>query len=112
MGILEQTNSALKVQVVTLTLVDLPSGNLELRAARGLSKIKTGKLPQVIEHGISSWVVEQDAGAIIPDVNKDERFDPKDDQVKGIISKSILCAPIHYRGKVIGTLEAHQSERS
>jgi len=106
MGILEQTNSALNVQVVALTLVDLPSGNLELRAARGLSKIKIGKLPQVIEHGISSWVVEQDAGAIIPDVNKDERFDPKDDQVKGIVSKSILCAPIHYRGKVIGTLEA------
>ncbi len=106
MGILEQTDSALKVQVVTLTLVDLPSGNLELRAARGLSKAKTGKLPRIIEHGISSWVVAHDAGAIISDINKDERFDPRDDQVKGLLLKSILCAPIHYRGKVIGTLEA------
>ncbi len=35
MGILEQTESALDVQVVTLTLVDLPSGNLELRAVKG-----------------------------------------------------------------------------
>jgi NtrC-family two-component system sensor histidine kinase KinB len=106
MGILEQTNSALNIQAVTLTLVDLPSGNLELRAARGLPKSKMGKLPRVIERGISSWVVENNEGAIILDVNKDERFDPKDDQVKGILAKTILCAPIHYRGKVIGTLEA------
>jgi PAS domain S-box-containing protein len=105
MGILEQTESALNVQVVILTLVDLPSGNLELRAVKGWPKTKTGKLPRNIERGISYWVVEHDEGAIILDVNKDERFNPKDDQVKGMISKSILCAPIHYRGKVIGTLE-------
>jgi PAS domain S-box-containing protein len=106
MGILEQTDLALDVQVVALTLVDLPSGNIELRAAKGWPKTKTGKLPRNIERGISCWVVEHDEGAIILDVNKDDRFDSKDDQVKGIISKSILCAPIHYRGKVIGTLEA------
>jgi PAS domain S-box-containing protein len=106
MGILEQTESALDVQVVTLTLVDLPSGNLELRAVKGWPKTKTGKLPRNIERGISSWVVEHDEGAIILDVNKDDRFDLQNDQVKGINSRMILCAPIHYRGKVIGTLEA------
>jgi NtrC-family two-component system sensor histidine kinase KinB len=105
MGILEQTNLALNVQVVTLTLVDLPSGDLELRAVKSWPKTKTGKLPRVIEGGVSCWVVEHDEGAIILDVNKDKRFDPKYDQVKGIISKTILCAPIHYREKVIGTLE-------
>jgi NtrC-family two-component system sensor histidine kinase KinB len=106
MGILEQTDLAINVQVVTLTLVDLPSGNLELRAVKGWTKTKTTRLPRKIEHGISYWVVEHDEGAILLDVNKDDRFDLKDDQVKGIISKAILCAPIHYRGKVIGTLEA------
>lgn len=110
MGILEQTDLALHVNVVMLTLVDLPSGNLELRAAKGWTKTKTIKLPHKIEGGISSWVVEYDEGALILDVNKDDRFDPKDDQIEGIISKTILCAPIHYRGKVIGTLEAINSK--
>jgi NtrC-family two-component system sensor histidine kinase KinB len=106
MGILEQTDFALNVHLVLLTLVDLPSGNLELRAAKGWTKTKTGKFPLKIERGVSCWVVEHDEGAIILDVNKDDRFDTIDDQVKGIISKTILCAPIHYRRKVIGTLEA------
>lgn len=106
MGILEQTDLALKVQVVFLTLVDLQSGNLELRAAKGWPKSPGGGLPRNIEHGISRWVVERDEGVIIQDVSKDDRFDPEADQVKGIISKVVLCAPINYRGQVIGTLEA------
>jgi PAS domain S-box-containing protein len=105
-GILEQTDLALNVQGVLLTLVDLPSGNLELRATNGGQRSKTGKTPRKIERGISYWVVEHDDGAIIQDVSKDDRFDHESDQRKGIISKAILCAPIHYRGQVIGTLEA------
>jgi two-component system, NtrC family, sensor histidine kinase KinB len=106
MGILEQTDLALNVQVVFLTLVDLQTGNLELRATKGRSTTQASKLPRKIEHGISCWVVEHDEGAIIQDVSKDDRFDHETDHVKKIIFKTVLCAPIHYRGKVIGTLEA------
>lgn len=52
------------------------------------------------------WVVEHDKGVIIQDVSKDNRFDPLSDQAKGIVSSSVICAPIHYRSKVIGALEA------
>jgi NtrC-family two-component system sensor histidine kinase KinB len=105
-GILEQTDKALNVQVVALTLVDIPNGKLELRAAKGWPKSKSVRMPRKIERGISHWVVEHDEGVIIPEVGKDVRFDPGTDQRKGIISKAILCAPIHYRAQVIGTLEA------
>ena len=64
----------------------------------------------MIEHGISSWVAEHDQGLIIQDVSKDERYDPDTDQYQGITSKAILCTPIHYRGQVIGTLEAINPE--
>jgi len=106
LGILEQTDMAINVQAVMLTLVDLQSGNVELKAVKGWQKTQSGRLPHKIERGISCWVVEHDEGAIIQDVSKDNRFDPETDQVKGIISKAVMCAPIHYRGKVIGTLEA------
>ena len=105
-GILEQTDMALNVQVVALTLVDQQNGDLELRAVKGWSKSKAGRLPNIIERGISCWVVEHDQGVIIHEVNKDVRFNPEADQRKGLVSKAILCAPIHYAGQVIGTLEA------
>src|SRR4030066_1587771 len=105
-GILDQTVQAVNVQVVALTLVDIQSGKLELRAAKGWPKGKSNKMPQEIKRGISCWVVEHDEGVIIPEVGKDDRFYPITDQRKGKISKAILCAPIHYRGQVIGTLEA------
>jgi NtrC-family two-component system sensor histidine kinase KinB len=106
MGILEQTLLALNVQVVAMTLVDTQSGNLELVAIKGRTKTKDGILPYKEKGGISRWVVNHDEGVIIPDASSDKRFDPRDDQVKRIISRAILCAPIHYRNQVIGTLEA------
>ena len=105
-GILEQTDRAINVKVVALTLVDIQSGKLELRAVKGWRKGKSFKMPLEIKRGVSCWVVDHDEGIIIPEVSEDDRFDPETDQRKGIISKAILCAPIHYRGKVIGTLEA------
>ena len=51
-------------------------------------------------------MVSHDEGVIIQDVNKDERINPKTDQLKGVAARSVLCAPIHYQGRVIGTLEA------
>jgi NtrC-family two-component system sensor histidine kinase KinB len=105
-GILEQTDQALNVQVVALTLVDIPSGKLELKAFKGWPKSKSVKMPCIVERGVSRWVVENDEGVIIPEVSIDDRFDSDTDQRKGLISKAILCTPIHYRGQVIGTLEA------
>ncbi len=106
MGILEQTILALNVQVVALTLVDMQSGSLELMAIKGRTKTKDGILPYKVKGGVTRWVVDHDEGVIILDAVSDKRFNPKDDRVKRIISKTILCAPIHYRSQVIGTLEA------
>jgi len=106
LGILEQTILALNVQVVTLCLVDMQSGSLELMSIKGRTKTKDGVLPYKVKGGVSRWVVDHDEGVIILDASSDKRFDSRDDRVKRIISKAILCAPIHYRNQVIGTLEA------
>jgi PAS domain S-box-containing protein len=105
-GILEQTVQALKVQMVELTLLDLQSGKYELRAVKGWPESNSLKLPHEIKQGFSRWVIEHDEGVIIPEASKDSRFIPDEDQIISKASKAILCAPIHYRGEVIGTLEA------
>jgi PAS domain S-box-containing protein len=43
---------------------------------------------------------------IVPDVSKDQRFDPAINQHLGFVTRAIGCAPIRYRGEVIGVIEA------
>jgi PAS domain S-box-containing protein len=105
-GIVEQTDLALNVQVVMLSLIDSANGKLTLRADKSWTNSKAPQVPHNIERGIAWWVTEHDEGVIIHDVTKDERFDVETDQRSRIKSKAIICAPIRYRGQVIGALEA------
>jgi NtrC-family two-component system sensor histidine kinase KinB len=106
MGILDQTNFALHVALVTLTLIDMQSGTQELKAAQGsLDTLPAGSLPGIYWR-INQHVVDKDEGLIIPDAFKDARFFSSSDSDKLLISSAVLCAPIHYRGQVIGTLQA------
>ena len=106
MGILDQIHLALNIHAVELTLLDPQTGSLDRRATRGWGKTRPAGAPRKIDRGISVWVVEHDEGVIIREADKDGRFNSQADQPKGMITRSVLCAPIHYRGKVIGTLEA------
>lgn len=105
-GILEQTDLTIHAQTILLTLTNPVFGKLELRAIKGQSGTEITEGSNKIEQGISCWVAEHDEGLIIKDVIQDPRFDPNQYQHAGSLPKAILCAPIHYRGQVIGTLEA------
>lgn len=105
-GILDQTDLTIRAQAIMLTLVDTKSGLLELRATKTQSDTQITEAPDKIERGVACWVAEHNEGLIIQDVSQDSRFDPSADQLPGGMPKAILCAPIHYRGEVIGTLEA------
>ncbi len=105
-GILEQVDLALNVQAVMLALIDPQTGCLERRAIRSVIKDQPVHILRQVERGIPSWVADRDQSLIVLDIRKDSRYDPQLDKDEGIIAKSVLCASIHYRGKVIGTLEA------
>jgi NtrC-family two-component system sensor histidine kinase KinB len=105
-GILDQTHMALNVQAVSLALFDNQSIVLELKATRSWPKVITDLHPRNIEGGVSLWVVENDEGVFSSDVAQDDRFNPQYDQVNGIVTHSLICSPIHYRGQVIGSLAA------
>jgi two-component system, NtrC family, sensor histidine kinase KinB len=105
-GILEQTDLTIHAQGIMLTLVDPQSAQLELRAYKGAPGMQIVEQPAKVERGISCWVAEHDEGLLIKDVSEDSRFDPEIDQQNEVIPHAVLCAPIHYRGQVIGTLQA------
>jgi PAS domain S-box-containing protein len=105
-GILDQTHLALNVQAVSLALFDNQGIALEQKATRSWPKVITDLHPLNIEGGVALWVVEHDEGVFSSDVAQDDRFNPQYDQVNGVVTHSLICSPIHYRGQVIGTLAA------
>lgn len=104
--ILEQISQALRVDVVSLALLDPNSTELVFRASTGPKSSEVIGIRLPIGQGIAGWVAREGRGAVVMDTNNDPRFYPGIDQLIGFKTKAIACAPIRSRGQVIGVLEA------
>jgi PAS domain S-box-containing protein len=104
--ILEQISQALRVDVVSLALLDPNTDELVFRASTGPKSADVIGLRLPIGQGVAGWVVREGRGAIVPDTSKDPRFYPGIDQLIGFRTRAIACAPIRSRGQIIGALEA------
>ncbi|MBU1662541.1 MAG: GAF domain-containing protein [Chloroflexi bacterium] len=104
--ILEQISHALRVEVVSLALIDPRKKILEYRAST--YKQEPGVVGMTLElgQGIAGWVAQEQRGVVVPDAYADPRFYPGLDQRTGFETKAIACAPIRSQGEVIGILEA------
>jgi len=105
-GIMAQTSDALDVQAVSLALIDPYDGMLVFRAATGWARQQVLNTRLKVGQGIAGWVAESGEGVIVQDALGDARFDAETDQRTGFKTQSIACAPMRYRGEVIGILEA------
>ncbi len=104
--ILEQVSQALRVEVVSLALIDAQSEFLEFRAStsgKGQSVVGI-RLP--LGQGIAGWVAKEGKGVVVPDVRLDPRFYPEIDRITGFETRAIVCAPIKSEEKTIGIMEA------
>jgi diguanylate cyclase (GGDEF)-like protein len=95
----------------SLLLVDESEQSLSFEMSRGerSSDIKEHKVR--IGQGIAGWVVQYRKPVIINDVYKDRRFDPRFDMLTGFQTRSILCAPLISRGRIIGVVELINKRR-
>lgn len=104
--ILEQISQALRVDVVSLGLIDPEGNELVFRASTGPKSKEVIGLRLMMGQGVAGWVAREGRGAIVADASRDPRFYPEVDRLTGYVTKSIACAPIRSRGQVIGVLEA------
>lgn len=104
--ILDQISQALRVEVVSLALIDSKQEELIFGASTGVKSQNVVGVRLKLGQGIAGWVALHGEGVIIPDVSADERFYPGVDKQTGFKTRAIACAPIRWRGEVIGILEA------
>jgi PAS domain S-box-containing protein len=104
--ILTQISEALRVESVSLALVD-PAGKTLTYVATS-----AGSGSPLIGHqinigsGFSGQVAEEDKGVIIADTSQDDRFPLDSEELIGSAVQSIACAPLKSQNEVIGVLEA------
>jgi len=104
--ILEQISQALRVQSVTLALIDPRTQELVFHASTDKKSQGVVGMRVPWGQGVVGWVAKEGRGAVVNDVNNDPRFYPVIDQTIGFKTRSVACAPIRSRGEVIGVLEA------
>jgi PAS domain S-box-containing protein len=104
--ILKQISKALRVEAVSLALINSDKNKLEFMASTA------GKIQSIVGinlklgQGIAGWVAKEGQGVIVPEADLDPRFDPDIDRQTGFDTNAIACAPIRSDGNVIGILEA------
>jgi two-component system, NtrC family, sensor histidine kinase KinB len=108
--ILEQISSALQAPAVSLALIDPQGEDLIFKAATGWENQKAASSRIKLGQGVTGWSAKEGRGIVVTDVRKESRYDPEVEERTGIQVRSLACAPIRFRGQIIGMLEALHPE--
>lgn len=101
-GITELVNA----EVGSLLLFDEKTNELFFEVALGEKGEKIKEIRLKLGEGIAGTVAEERKSYIIDDVSKDQRFFRKADEKSGFITRSIMCSPLEYQGKLLGVIQA------
>jgi signal transduction histidine kinase len=103
--IMERINAVLKVEAGSLLLIDDEPGELVFQIALGekAEGVKPFRLPMGV--GIAGHVAQSGKPLMISDAQKDRRHFREVDVTTDFLTRSILCVPMIFKGKVTGVIE-------
>ena len=59
----------------------------------------------ISDHSIAGWVAAHRQALLIPDAYRDSRFNPAYDAKTGFHTRSVICAPLIAKGRLLGTVQ-------
>jgi sigma-B regulation protein RsbU (phosphoserine phosphatase) len=105
--IMEIIKDIMETEASTLLLYDESRKELVFKVALGeAGRELVEKYRVQLGQGIAGWVAENLKPLYVNDVYSDPRFDPAFDQRTGFVTKSILCTPLLFKGKLLGVIQA------
>ncbi len=106
-SLLLQMNEFLNAEAVSIALVDEQTKDLVYQIAAGIGENEIRGLRVPSNQGVSGWVMEHCQPVLISDTSRDPRFQPAlGDKRTGYPTRAMICAPIQYKGDVLGTIQA------
>ncbi len=104
--LLSQMNEFLNAEAISIALMDEATNELVYQVAEGIGSKEIVGLRLPSNQGLSGWVIENLKPAIVVDTNEDDRFHVSGDERTGILTKSMICAPMQFKGEALGTIQA------
>ncbi|GAB4220288.1 MAG: hypothetical protein Kow00102_06930 [Spirochaetota bacterium] len=105
--IMEIIKEIMETEASTLFLYDEKANELVFKVALGEAGDKLQEKYRVkMGQGIAGWVARERKGVFVNDVYSDDRFDPNFDKQTGFTTRSIICVPLLYKGKLLGVIQA------
>jgi len=104
-NITEITRYALNASASSLLLLDEENKELLYNFSDGPLGKQFRRLHMNRKLGIGDWVLRNGRPLIVRDVDKDERFSEFKDEVTGLVTRSVICAPLVIKGTVTGVIE-------
>jgi HD-GYP domain-containing protein (c-di-GMP phosphodiesterase class II) len=101
------TRHSLNATASSLLLIDEEKQELLFKFADGPvgKQLRLRRLPINKQSGIAGWVARNGKPVIANDAGQDPRFNRSVDELTDFVTKSIICAPLILRHKVIGVIE-------
>lgn len=105
--LLTQMNEFLRAEAVSIALVDPATNELVYEAAEGVGSGQIIGLRLPSNQGLSGWVMEHAEPALVHNTAEDPRFrDRLGVKRTGYETRAMICAPMQFKGRVLGTIQA------
>ena len=103
--ILQAALDSIQAEDGSLLLVDEETQELSFVVVHGSvrSTLVGHRIP--LGAGIAGWVAQHAESVIIPNVQTDPRFSPQVDQAFQFKTRSLICVPIVFSGRVLGVIQ-------
>ena len=103
--IIERINAVLKVEAGSLLLIDDETEELVFQIALGEKAEGVKPFRLQMGQGIAGHVAQSGEPLMISDAQKDRRHFREVDVTTDFLTRSMLCVPMIFKGKVIGVIE-------
>lgn len=104
-AVLQKINGLIPARNWSLLLLDRQTQELYFAVVVGVDAELIKGIRLKLGEGIAGTVALTGEAVIIPDVQQDDRFCQKVDEVTGFTTRSIIALPLKVRGRVIGVIE-------
>ena len=103
---MEQMKKVMGVEACSLLMLEEESGELVFEVALGEKGEEAKEFRLKRGEGIAGWVAQEGKPAIVSDARRDPRFLAQVDEKTQFVTRSLIAAPLLYKGRVIGVAEA------
>jgi diguanylate cyclase (GGDEF)-like protein len=103
--LMDKAREVTEAEASSLMLVDEDAQELYFFTVHGEKSDAVKKIRLKIGEGIAGWVAQEGEPVLVEDAASDPRFYRKADQSSGFQTRSMMCVPLIFRKRILGTIQ-------